>query len=152
LSGVDDQADLPNPLTIQPEVKGEGRWLSTSVFAFQPATAFAGSTEYTAVVDGITDVSGVALAAPYQFNFTTAAPIVDSSLPTGNLVRPDSLVTVQFSQPMDPESTEAAFSLTPSGSENGVDGEIGWQNHFTTLTFTPTEWLDFGATYLIKVD
>jgi uncharacterized protein YfaS (alpha-2-macroglobulin family) len=152
LSGVDDQSDLPNPLTLEPAVEGEGRWLSTSVFAFQPATAFAGSTEYTAIVDGITDLEGIALAEPYQFTFTTAAPLVDSSLPTGNQVRPDTDIAVQFTQPMDPQSTEAAFSLNNSATNTSVEGKISWQNNFTTLTFTPTKALEFGATYLINVE
>jgi alpha-2-macroglobulin len=152
LSGVDDQEDLPNPLTLDPPAEGEGRWLSTSVYAFQPTTAFAGATSYTAVVDGITDLEGIALAEPYQFTFTTAAPIVENSLPTGNLVPPHTVVTVQFTQPMHPESTESAFSLRSDADNSTVDGEINWQNNFTTLTFTPTEWLEFGTTYLINVD
>lgn len=152
LSGVDDQADLPNPLTLEPAVEGEGRWLGTSIYAFRPDTAFAGATTYTAVVDNISDLEGMALAEPYEFTFTTAEPIVDSSTPSGSLVRPDSSVTVQFTQPMDPESTEAAFSLVHAQTNESVAGEIGWQNNFTTLTFTPTEWLQFGATYRISVD
>ena len=152
LSGVDDQADLPNPLTIQPAVEGEGRWLGTSIFAFQPATAFAGATEYTVIVDGISDLEGIALAEPHEFTFTTAAPIVDSSIPSGSLVRPDASVSVQFTQPMDPASTEAAFSLTKSDGGAAVAGDIAWQNRNTTLIFTPTAWLDFGATYLINVE
>ncbi len=152
LSGVDDQSDLPNPITLKPVIDGEGRWLTTSIYAFQPTTAFAGSTAYTAHVDGITDLSGIALAEPMQFTFTTAAPIVDSSLPTGSLVRPDETITVLFTQPMDAASTADAFSLRNSANNTAVEGELGWHNNFTTLTFTPTEWLEFGATYLISVN
>ncbi|MCC6453744.1 MAG: Ig-like domain-containing protein [Caldilineaceae bacterium] len=152
LSGVDDQANLPDPLTLEPQVEGEGRWLSTSIYAFQPDTAFAGATTYTAVVDGISDLEGTALSEPYQFTFTTAAPLVDSSLPSGSLVRPDAVVTVQFTQPMDAESTAAAFSLRTAAGDTPVEGEIGWQQNFTTLTFTPTQPLEFGAMYLIEVD
>ena len=152
LSGVDDQADLPTPITLEPTVEGEGRWLSTSIYAFQPTTAFAGATSYTVVVDGIADLEGITLAEPFQFTFVTAAPIVDSSLPTGNLVRPDAVTTVHFTQPMDPASTAAAFSLQNSGDNTLVEGDLTWQNNFTTLIFTPTEWLEFGATYLINVD
>lgn len=151
LSGVDDQADLPNPLTLEPAVAGEGRWLSTSIYGFQPETAFAGATTYTARVEGIEDLEGIALDAPYQFTFTTATPIVDSSTPSGSQVRPDTIVEVLFTQPMDPESTADAFSLHPSSDSTAVEGEIGWNSTFTSLTFTPTNWLDFGATYLIDV-
>jgi alpha-2-macroglobulin len=156
LTGVDDQAELPNPLTIEPAVEGEGEWLTTSIFAFQPDTAFAGATTYTAVVDGVQDLEGLSLAEPYEFTFTTAAPIVDSSTPSGNQVRPDTRVQVIFTQPMDPESTTDAFSVrAANASENtneAVAGDIAWNNTFTTLTFTPTNSLDFGATYLISVE
>ena len=151
LSGVDDQASLPSPLTLQPAVEGEGRWLSTSIYGFQPTTAFAGGTSYTAIIDGIEDLEGIALSAPYQFTFTTATPIVDSSSPSGNQVRPDASVEVVFTQPMDPDSTAAAFSLNQSADNQSVTGEISWNSSFTTLFFTPTNWLTFGTSYSIDV-
>src|SRR5690606_4855070 len=97
------------PVTIEPAVEGEGRWLNTSVYSFQPATAFAGATEYTVTVDGVTAIDGSTLTGPVQFTFATAAPIVVDATPTGAQIRPDAVVTVNFSQPMDREGTEAAF-------------------------------------------
>ena len=54
---------------------------------------------------------------------------------------------------MDPESTGAAFSLSDTAVENAaIDGTITWNEANTSLTFTPTVALDFGAQYGIAVD
>ncbi len=52
------------------------------------------------------------MAGPVSFGFRTAAPMVDGVDVSGDMVRPDTAITVLFSQPMDRASTEAAFSLT----------------------------------------
>lgn len=153
LLGVDEQENLPNPLTIEPAVAGEGRWLNTSVYVFQPATAFAGATEYTLTVQGLTGLVGETLAEPVVVHFTTAAPIVVDASPAGGQVRPDAAVRIEFSQPMDPESTAAAFSLRKTGdaSAPNVEGQADWLNANRTLVFTPTQTLEFGNRYLITV-
>lgn len=153
LTGVDDQAGLPSPLTLDPPVEGQGRWLNTSVYVFQPETALAGATEYTVTIADITGLSGESLAEPVSVRFTTAAPIVVDATPAGGQVRPDASVRVEFSQPMDPESTVAAFSLRKTGGDPSayVDGETGWLNANRTLVFTPTTPLEFGERYLLTV-
>lgn len=151
LTGADDQAELPSPLTVEPEVEGQGRWLNTSVYSFQPLRAFAGATEYTVTVADVTAIDGSTLPEPYQIQFTTAAPIVVDATPNGAQIRPDATVRVDFSQPMDQEGTAAAFSLSAAdGTE--VDGVIGWLNESRTLVFTPTAMLEFGVQYTIAVD
>lgn len=148
LTGVDEQADLPQPLTLEPAVEGEGKWLNTSVYVFQPSRGLAGATEYSATVDGVTGVSGESLASPYHFSFTTAAPIVSTSSPVGINTRPDTGITVEFSQPMDTASTEAAFFIQQTEpADTPVDGAITWNDLHTTLTFTPTAAFEFGASY-----
>ncbi len=39
LVSSDQQADLPQPLTINPPVEGEGNWVSTSIYRFEPGSA-----------------------------------------------------------------------------------------------------------------
>ncbi|HXF61071.1 MAG TPA: Ig-like domain-containing protein, partial [Caldilineaceae bacterium] len=152
LTGIDDQEGLPNPLTIEPPVEGKGRWLNTSVYAFRPATAFAGATDYTVTVADVVGLQGETLAEPVVFSFTTAAPIVVDAAPAGSQVRPDAAIRVEFSQPMDRESTEAAFHLRRTGDEGGdVEGEVAWLNADRTLIFTPTQPLEFGNRYVIEV-
>ncbi len=151
LVGVDDQAGLSAPLTIEPAVEGAGRWINTSVYVFQPALALDGGTDYRVTVAEVTDVEGVALAESYVFTFTTATPIVTSSAPTGIQVTPDTRVLVYFSQPMDPESTAAAFSFYQAGTGAPVAGDLGWMDEYSTLVYTPTLPLEFGARYVYEV-
>ncbi|MGB5047696.1 MAG: Ig-like domain-containing protein [Caldilineaceae bacterium] len=154
LSGIDDQADLPNPLTIEPVVAGSGAWVNTSIYRFQPENGLAGSTEYKVSVAGIQSLAGDALAQdPTEFSFTTAAPVAISSTPSDTSdAAPDSVVTVQFSQPMDQSSTEAAFQLLHArGEGEAVTGSFDWTAAGDSFTFTPDAPLTFGGRYLVIV-
>lgn len=153
LTAAAEQSDLPHPLTIEPAVAGEGRWLNTSIYLFQPALGLAGTTEYQVTVDGLTGLQGETLAEPTIFRFSTAAPLVLDLAPQGEQVAPTQPVVVSFSQPMDPDSTNAAFSLTriDNGEPVMVAGEFAWDALQTTLTFTPTDALEFGALYRARV-
>ena len=42
LTGVDEQASLPQPLDFDPFFEGQGQWISTSVYQFVPARAAGG--------------------------------------------------------------------------------------------------------------
>jgi uncharacterized protein YfaS (alpha-2-macroglobulin family) len=152
LTGVEEQADLPQPVTIEPAVEGQGVWLNTSIFAFQPTLGLAGATDYTVTVDNITGLNGETLAEPVTFRFTTAAPLVLDATPQGDQVAPDQPVVVTFSQPMDPESTAAAFSLTAISSSEAVAGSTTWDEAQTTLTFSPTAPLAFGERYRVRIE
>lgn len=149
--GEPGSAALPPPFTIEPAVEGQGEWINTSVYVFKPALGLAGGTQYTITVADITGLGGETLAEPYVFTFSTAAPTVVSAMPTGEQIRPDATVQVMFSQPMDPESTEAAFTLRKQEDGSAVEGAFGWSGGGATLTFTPTERLEFGALYDIVV-
>ena len=87
LTGISQQADLPQPLVIQPEVAGTGEWLNTSIYKFTPETALGGATEYEVTIPaGLMDTTGGLLAEDYVFSFRTADPVVSGFAPDG---RPD---------------------------------------------------------------
>ncbi|MBI3959034.1 MAG: Ig-like domain-containing protein, partial [Chloroflexi bacterium] len=153
LAGIDDQAGLPNPLTIEPAVAGSGAWINTSIYRFQPDRGLAGSTSYSVRVAGITSLAGDELALdPTEFSFTTTAPVATGSTPTGLDIAPDSVVTVQFSQPMDRPSTEAAFRLIHlTGDGPTVTGAFEWTPAGDSFTFTPDSPLAFGESYAVVV-
>ncbi len=151
LGEPDPAAEPAQPFTIEPAVEGTGEWINTSVYVFKPELGLAGGTQYTVTVADVTGLGGETLAAPYVFSFTTAAPTVVNAMPTGEQIRPDTTVQVMFSQPMDPESTEAAFTLRKQEDGSAAAGAFGWSGDGATLTFTPTEWLEFGALYDIVV-
>ncbi|MCB0087727.1 MAG: Ig-like domain-containing protein, partial [Caldilineaceae bacterium] len=107
LVGVDAQADLPDPLQIEPAVEGTGQWLNTSIYIFKPTNGLAGATTYQVTVDAISGLNGETLAAPHTFSFTTVTPQVVETQPLGENLPPDSVVSVHFNQPMDATSTQA---------------------------------------------
>ncbi len=152
LVGASEQANLPQPLTISPEVAGAGEWVSTSIYRFQPDPALAGATEYSVVVAPLTTPSGEAMTEAFEFTFTTSTPLVVAATPSEVNAAPDTAVTVTFSQAMDRASTEAAFSLQNRDTEATIDGAFAWDDASVTLTFTPTANLDFGGAYAINVD
>ncbi|MCB0160616.1 MAG: Ig-like domain-containing protein, partial [Caldilineaceae bacterium] len=154
LTGVDAQADLPQPLAIDPPLDGTGEWVNTSIYAFTPANGLAGGTEYRVTVADVTAADGTTLAAPVEFSFGTAAPVVVHIEPIGMPVAPDTDVRVVFSQPMDRTTTQAAFTMTPTlgADRTVVSGAFTWQDRDTAFTFTPDKPLEFGQKYLITVD
>lgn len=154
LTGVDDQADLPDPLVIDPAVEGTGQWLNTSIYSFKPAVTLASGTDYTVTVPkGLTDPNGNLLAASYVFTFTTSLPVVLSSVEAEDAtIWPTKPISVTFSQPMDQASTEAAFSLRQTDTKTAVSGDFAWREDSRTLVFTPAAPLAYDAAYTVSVD
>ncbi|GAB4479570.1 MAG: Ig-like domain-containing protein [Anaerolineae bacterium] len=143
-------ADQPQPLTIDPPVAGSGEWINTSIYMFRPDTALAGGRTYTVSVPaGLTDQTGGVLQETYTWQFSTDLPNVVSFSPydQATLVELDAPVTVEFNQPMDRPSTEAAFSLTVSGTGERVSGTFTWDDDSRAMTFTPTQPLPLGTRF-----
>lgn len=76
----------------------------------------------------------------------TTAPSITSVSPTSGAssVRTTSAVSVSFDEPMNRESAEGAFSLSPP-----VAGTFSWDGD--TMTFTPSNPLTGGTTYTARV-
>lgn len=115
LSLLDQQANLPQPLTFSPSVEGRGEWLNTSIYVFRPARPLAAGQQYRATVAaGVKDTTGSALKDDFAWTFSVAAPVVKQFAPTQaidvDLRQP---ISVTFSQKMDHASAEAAFSISP---------------------------------------
>jgi uncharacterized protein YfaS (alpha-2-macroglobulin family) len=143
LTSLDQQASFPQPLTLDPPVKGKGQWLNTSIFVFQPDEPLTGGTIYTAKISGVKDSDGNPLAADYVWRFTTQPPKVVWVQPNDKAtqVRIETNVHVQFNQAVDADSAKAAFSLKANGK--AVPGAVDCVGN--TLTFTPTARLPFDA-------
>ncbi len=152
LVSTEQQADLPRPLTISPEVEGTGEWLNTSIYVFTPRNPLAGGQTYTVSIPaGLTDVTGSTLDETYSWQFKTLPPEILNVSPydSQSNVLLDAMMSVQFSQPMDTASTEGAFSLIYNGEP--VAGKFEWQNNGQTLTFKPDGYLHIDATYTLIV-
>jgi len=181
LTAIEDQANLPQPLTFVPPVRGKGEWLNTSIYTFTPDEGFEPATTYKArVAAGLTDTTGGVLAEDFTWEFTTVMPAVVASYPGPDTiyVSTEPTIHIAFNQLMDHESAEAAFELKNLDTGQVVEGSFEWhdaglvqprrhtyrpyqwswsegegpeQVGVETMSFTPYQALDFGATYQVVV-
>ncbi|TAK01691.1 MAG: hypothetical protein EPO39_14075 [Candidatus Manganitrophaceae bacterium] len=108
-------------------------------------------TPYQAIVrSGVADLSGRLLPADVRWSFTTGGsedrirPTVIERRPAGRDVPLDSVVTVRFSEPINPETLAGHFMITSGG--RAVPGEIRYDVPSQTATLTPSR-LRYGTDY-----
>ncbi len=150
-----DEGCSPLPLIIEPEVAGEGMWLNTSLYRFDPQPGWNAGTTYTITLPaGVESVAGAALDAPVTWSFSTAPPRAVGQEPRQGLtnIPLETDVRVRFNTPMEQAATEAAFSLTAFDDEGPVPGTFTWADNGSQLIFTPTQRLALGTTYHVRVD
>lgn len=151
-----DSATLPAAFSINPLVPGDGEWVNPSTYIYSPHTALAGGIEYTVLLNpDLTTTAGGPFSGrasyefrPYEWTFRTAAPRLVSIEPNNGTesVRLDSIIKIEFSQPMDADNVEDNFNLYDL-KQQAVPGQVVWDDDFLTLTFTPTQLLDRGTYY-----
>lgn len=156
--------ELPEPLTISPEIAGSGEWLNTSLYVFTPDDLLWSATTYEVSVDDtLVSVDGARFEQSLTSSFTTTPPRLISINTEGATssngqhdydVPLDTNITVRFSEAMDRLSTQSAFKLqyiqrevNPAQPDQfvetliDVDGIFEWTEDSTTLYFTPDELL-----------
>jgi len=174
LTTIDAQAKLPQPITIEPALVGEGRWLDTSTYVFTPKDGLAASTSYSVrVAAGLQDQTGGALRQEYSWHFSTITPNVLASLPADGARYAGPLGPLQlvFNQPMDLISLRGAITLRRNGanvagtltraasSTLNPDAALVAAGTWTAgmpvsgfvVTFTPDAPLERGADYTLAV-
>jgi hypothetical protein len=147
--------NFPQPLEFDPDIKGSGEWLNTSIYIFTPDEDLPGGITYNARVKaGLADVTGkTILPEDFTWSFATQPPEVVFTSPTDGqtLVPIESAIQITFSQPVDPDSAQNNFELFDSGFfGRAVDGEFLIQDN--NLVFTPTTQLDFDTTYQVNLN
>jgi len=157
LTYLDDLGSLPQPLTITPTTRGEGAWLSTSIYTFRPTGGFLPATQYTATVAaGLEDSLGGLLPAGYTWSFATLGPAVRAYTPRqgASCILVGQAISVTFNQPMDHTSAQEHFALR--AGDQTVSGRFRWSGGETptapeTMAFVPTEPLARGTRYTAAV-
>jgi uncharacterized protein YfaS (alpha-2-macroglobulin family) len=157
LTAINQQAQLPDPLTFMPPVSGQGEWLNTSIYLFRPDEGFLPATQYQArVAAGLTDTEGGVLEKDYTWSFTTVRPAILSFRPDDGFqyVGPTDVISVTFNQPMNHTSVEANFSLTAGGQP--VEGTFRWTGAEQaiapeTMVFRPAQPLPRSTMFVAKV-
>ncbi len=121
--------------------------VGASAFVFTPSAPLAPATAYTVSLVGMVDAAGAPLAAsPTLAISTTAAPRVVRFRPvhgTANVDR-SAILSVRFTQPMERNSTKAAFTASIGGK--AIAGTVSFAESDSVLVFKPAEALPYGAT------
>lgn len=153
LASSGQQADLPQPIRIEPAVSGQGEWTSTSIYRFVPDEPLAGATTYRiATVDELADIVGVGLERPFTSQFTTLSPAVVTIQPDSNAqLVPTAPITITFNMPMDRATTEAALSLR--GTDVPAPSfAFEWLENDRIVQMTPQEPLALATAYQLQID
>ena len=157
----EEQAALPPPIDIVPAVSGEGNWVNSSVYVFQPSAGMKSGTFYqVSVHPTLADTTGTPLGTSYDWSFSTGSPsVVDFGLKSigmgysGEVINVllDQAFMLSFSQPMDKPSV--VTSLTLSNVETGqiVPLKFAWDETSTQLTVTPSSRLSTASFYTLAV-
>ncbi len=149
-----DTASTEPAFSINPNVIGTLSWnQERTLLTFNPTASLDYNKVYTVTLGtGAMDAAGNALASPFSVKFTTSnapdltRPQVTSYSPNNTqtgMSRSQS-ISVTFSEPMDKQSTQNAFTLV---SPSGISGTFSWSADGRTMTFTPSTLIDYG-TYL----
>ncbi len=155
LTSLEQAENFPDPLEFDPAIQGSGEWLNTSIYVFTPNAPLPGGVTFNARVKaGLTDVTEkTILPEDYAWNFTTQPPEVVFTQPNDGetLIPIENAVKIEFNQPIDPQSAQSNFEIFPTGLfGRNLDGDFLVQEN--TLTFTPTERLEFDTTYQVNVN
>src|SRR5659263_442562 len=122
---------------------------ASRVAIFSPTTSLTTNTTCTATISsGVQDSTGLALASPYIWRFTTGLT-ADTTRPTVTLtvpaagatgVAPNTKITATFSKDMDPATiTGTSFTLVNATlGGTAVVGNVSYAGVARTATFTPT--------------
>jgi hypothetical protein len=148
------RADCPAlPLKFSPAVLGDGVWINTSLYRFDPLSGWAAGATYQVTLEaGVRSVDGATLAEPTVWYFNTALPVIQEISPQFGQkdVLLETGVRVKFNTPMDQEITGSVFSVR---AEDGaiISGTVTWADGGALLVFTPTRRLNLDTRYTVRV-
>ena len=158
----EEQNSLPQPIELSPQVNGQGQWVNSSVYVFQPDPALLSGIRYTVRVGtGLKDTNGDALDQSYVSQFTTRAPSVASfALKNGEQnpkldnvqnVLLDQAFIIKFLQPMNADSVAQATTITNRETGKSVSLGFNWNRDFTELTLQPNGRYQIANNYHLQI-
>ena len=166
----EEQSSLPQPIELSPQVKGQGQWVNSSVYVFQPDPALLSGIRYTIRVGaGLKDTNGDALDQSYVSQFTTRTPAVGHfSLKNGmdfdlnekgqnpkldnvKNVLLDQAFIITFLQPMNADSVAQETTIINRGTGKSVNVGLSWNKDFTELTLQPNAHYQIASNYHLQI-
>jgi alpha-2-macroglobulin len=126
------------PVKLTPTVPGTWRWVGTKTVLLEPKIRFPMATAFRAEVPaGTTSSTGGKLAAAKSWTFTTPAPRLLVSHPSGGPQRLDSLIFIGFDQAIDPDAVSKTTRVEAGGQSIEVarasDAEIEQDEAVTSI-------------------
>jgi uncharacterized protein YfaS (alpha-2-macroglobulin family) len=157
----EEQKDLPQPLKFSPDVEGQGEWVNSSVYVFQPEGALLSGTNYKVTAEaGLKDTNGNALDKSYSWNFNTRAPLIGNFALKNGAENPPETITnvlldqafiVTFLQPMDAESVHEAVTLVNRETDTPFPTRLKWNEDSTVLTIEPMGRYKIASFYDLRI-
>jgi alpha-2-macroglobulin len=157
----EEQTNLPQPLKFSPEVAGQGEWVSSSVYVFQPEQPLLSGTNYQVEVGaGLKDTTGNTLGSSYSWKFSTRAPVIGSfALKNGPENPPekienvllDQAFLVTFLQAMDADITRENVTLLNRETHKPFPTRLTWNEDLTVLTIEPVGRYQIASFYDLMI-
>jgi uncharacterized protein YfaS (alpha-2-macroglobulin family) len=158
----EEQSGLPQPLEFSPEVKGQGQWVNSSVYVFQPDAPLISGSRYTVRVGaGLKDTTGNALDKSFVWQFATRAPTVGNVALKGGPENPpldnvpnvllDQAFVITFLQPMDSASVAKATTIINRETGKPVHANLSWNKDLTVLTIQPPGRYQIASFYTLQI-
>jgi len=118
LGSVEHEKGLPTPITLDPPIEGEWRWLGSATVEFAPKGLVPFATQFTVTVPkGLRAADGSLLAEAYTFGFLTPRPEVQAVDPQDKWrwVKPDQVFAIVMNQAV--EDLAGHLRLAAGGQE-----------------------------------
>jgi uncharacterized protein YkwD len=133
-----DAADVDEHFSIAPEVDGDLSW-SDGDLVFTPTDRLEPGVRYTISVIGAHDRVGNVIGGEANFSFIVqdGAQLTKTDPKSDATDVEPATVEMWFSQPMDVDATNEAFSLTDLSTGALVGGLLNWNEAGTQLIYTP---------------
>ncbi|HEY8459138.1 MAG TPA: Ig-like domain-containing protein, partial [Blastocatellia bacterium] len=140
------------PVKLSPQPAGKWRWLGTKTLLFEPAGRFPMATDYTVEIPaGTKSAAGGSLVAARRWTFSTPAPRVKSSWPTGGPHSRNPLFFIEFDQRIEAGAMLKKIRLSASGRvwtlRSATDDEIAADETVSRLVKAANKdyWIAFRA-------
>jgi uncharacterized protein YvpB len=125
LSLTFDQDMKPTDSDFSFGFSGQGHWQDARNYVFVPTGLKPGQIYRYSVAKGAESVNGGLVEAQHDYQISTPGVVfVAGASPNGGNVAINSTISITFDQPVDHNSAQAAFSLTP-----GVPGNFTWSGN-----------------------
>lgn len=146
-----DRDETEDAFSIEPEIEGRFIWSDDNTkLTFIPDEAYLTSTKYTAVIsDEAETYNGLELGYDFTVEFVTKSLHIRPQLiavSPADTVYINSNIAAEFDEPMNTESVQESFVISPQ-----IEGRFEWNESKTQFTFIPSKLLTPGMEYKVDI-